>query len=295
MVESCSSVVERPRIRNRRRPSRMLSKSFDPVASGFYTASFSLSEPRAFHSATLLPNGSVLVFGGQIDESGRLEKAELIIPGEPTLVTQVDVDASIRRKHHASAQLDDGSVLFMGGFDNSGTLTNSVIRYFPETQNFVVQGGLKEPKALPGGICHLTLQLSSCLFGGQTADGAMFCRAFSLEAHPRRELNPATRAAPAGQRGCLAYIARYPSVASCESEPRPNRSFFWGSTGRRGKSLHGISGSDRRTSAGVVIDRIGSILSCCGVGCSSDLDAHPLKASRYELLPCGRNCEPKHE
>ena len=34
---------------------------FDPVASGFYTASFSLSEPRAFHSATLLPNGSVLV------------------------------------------------------------------------------------------------------------------------------------------------------------------------------------------------------------------------------------------
>ena len=98
---------------------------FDPVASGFYTASFSLSAPRAFHSATLLPNGNVLVFGGQTDDSGRLaEKAELIIPGEPTLVAQVDVDASIRRKHHASVRLEDGSVLFMGGFDNTGALTN---------------------------------------------------------------------------------------------------------------------------------------------------------------------------
>ena len=55
---------------------------YDP-ASGTWTATGSLTTARDFHTATLLPNGKVLVAGG-IDNSGSLSSAELYDPASGT-------------------------------------------------------------------------------------------------------------------------------------------------------------------------------------------------------------------
>ena len=77
---------------------------FDPVASGFFTQHLSVCQHHEhFIQQRFCPMAMFSSLAVKLMKVGRLaEKAELIIPGEPTLVAQVDVDASIRRKHHAS-------------------------------------------------------------------------------------------------------------------------------------------------------------------------------------------------
>src|SRR5439155_15776130 len=55
---------------------------YDP-ANGIWTATGSLGDRRWFHTATLLPNGNVLVAGGS-NSGGYLVSAELYDPGTPT-------------------------------------------------------------------------------------------------------------------------------------------------------------------------------------------------------------------
>ena len=55
---------------------------YDP-ASGTWTATGSLNTARYYHTATLLPNGKVLVAGGS-DGSGPLSSAELYDPASGT-------------------------------------------------------------------------------------------------------------------------------------------------------------------------------------------------------------------
>ena len=56
---------------------------YDP-ASGTWTATGSLNTARYCHTATLLPNGKVLVAGGYDGNSGYLTSAELYDPATGT-------------------------------------------------------------------------------------------------------------------------------------------------------------------------------------------------------------------
>jgi hypothetical protein len=89
------------------------------VVTGTFTATGSMTRPRDNHSATLLPDGTVLIAGG-----------ESFCTTLPCLVTQVSAevfdpsvgyfretaDMSAPRAGHAATSLNDGTVLVAGGY-----------------------------------------------------------------------------------------------------------------------------------------------------------------------------------
>ena len=89
---------------------------YDP-ASGTWTATGSLATARFYHTATLLPNGKVLVAGG-IDNNfiAALASAELYDPASGTWTATGSL-ANARYLHTATL-LPNGKVLVAGGFDS---------------------------------------------------------------------------------------------------------------------------------------------------------------------------------
>ena len=92
---------------------------YDP-ANGTWTATGSMIEARASHTATLLPTGKVLVAGGY---GGPLASAELFDPSTGTwTATGSMIEA---RYHHTATRLSDGRVLVAGGSRGSGDSSDS--------------------------------------------------------------------------------------------------------------------------------------------------------------------------
>lgn len=85
---------------------------YDP-ASGTWSATSSLVAHRTEHTATLLPNGKVVVVGGWGDLAGTLGSAEVYNPATGTW-TPTGSLASYRQQHTATLLLD-GKVLVVGG------------------------------------------------------------------------------------------------------------------------------------------------------------------------------------
>jgi hypothetical protein len=112
-----------------------------------YDPNTSLSAPcapmsftRAFHTATVLQDGTVLVTGG-IDDSGtRLTSMEVYNPTSNTWITKASVLPVAVTKHQATV-LADGTVLITGGNTGSGA-TDAFIVYNPGTDTIVTTGTL---------------------------------------------------------------------------------------------------------------------------------------------------------
>jgi N-acetylneuraminic acid mutarotase len=87
---------------------------YDP-ATGIWTLSGSLNEPHEWHTATLLPNGKVLVAGGFNDDSPwpQLDSAELYDPASGTWTLTGPL--TDRRSSHTATLLPNGKVLVAGG------------------------------------------------------------------------------------------------------------------------------------------------------------------------------------
>ena len=76
----------------------------------------SLHDARYWHTATLLPNGKVLVAGGY-DHSGTLASAELYDPASGTWTTTGSLTTA--RDSHTATLLPNGKVLVAGGQDST--------------------------------------------------------------------------------------------------------------------------------------------------------------------------------
>ena len=94
--------------------------------SGTWTKTGSLATARASHTATLLPNGKVLVAGGGVP---RLASAELYDPASGTWTATGSLATA--RYAHTATLLPNGKVLVAGGGDSNGSFSrarNSTIR-----------------------------------------------------------------------------------------------------------------------------------------------------------------------
>ncbi len=115
---------------------------YDP-ASGTWTATGSLIAARESHTATLLPNGKVLVAGGSAG-SGPLASAELYDPASGTWTATGSLTDA--REVHAATLLPNGRVLVTGGFGTAGIVALAEL-YDPASGTWTATGSLANARA----------------------------------------------------------------------------------------------------------------------------------------------------
>ena len=86
---------------------------YDPQLNSWASAA-SLNLGRHLHTATLLPNGKLLVAGGE-DSGGSLSGAELYDPAANTWSPSASLNA--KHRSHTATLLQSGMVLVTGGYD----------------------------------------------------------------------------------------------------------------------------------------------------------------------------------
>jgi hypothetical protein len=106
-----------------------------------------MTTPRAFHTITKLPNGKVLLTGGDADGSGTpIASAEIYDPATGTFSPTGNMKAA--RDSHTATLLPNGKVLIAGGTaDNLGTPIISAELFDPATGIFTFTGNMTVDRA----------------------------------------------------------------------------------------------------------------------------------------------------
>jgi hypothetical protein len=108
---------------------------YDP-ATGTFSFTGSMSVARYGHTATRLPDGKVLIVGGDPNAATR-STAEIYDPASGTFST-VASQLAVTRINHAAAALGDGRVLVFGGESGNYLVRGTVEAYDPATQTFTL-------------------------------------------------------------------------------------------------------------------------------------------------------------
>lgn len=113
---------------------------YDP-ATGTFTATGSMATPRENHTAILLPDGTVLIAGGD-NSTGALDSAELYNPATGAFTSVGSMTTA--RDQHTATLLTTGQVLIAGG--NMSFPLASAELYDPATQTFTVTGSMLDAR-----------------------------------------------------------------------------------------------------------------------------------------------------
>lgn len=119
-----------------------LGPGYEPV--GTITRIGDMTDGRALHTATLLPDGTVLITGG-LGSASAFRSAELFDPS--TGRTRSTGSLAIGRMSHTATLLPDGKVLIVGGYGSGLAGSGSAELYDPATGSFVAAGRLNEPRS----------------------------------------------------------------------------------------------------------------------------------------------------
>ena len=138
-------------------------------ASGTWTVTGSLNTARQSHTATLLPNGKVLVVGGSDPNVGNnpttMASAELYDPASGTWTATGSLNSG--RFSHTATLLPNGKVLIAGGTTPSAYVASAEL-YDPASGIWTVTGNLAVPRIshtatlLPNGKVLVAAGFNSC-------------------------------------------------------------------------------------------------------------------------------------
>lgn len=125
--------------------SSVLNDSFDPkvnASQGSLTPVGNLAVNRYLHTATLLPNGKVLIAGGymMVSPYGAVATVEIYDPATGSCTTALTSMPS-SRAYHTATLLRDGRVLLVGGNDASYNDLASALLYNPADGTFTPTTG----------------------------------------------------------------------------------------------------------------------------------------------------------
>ncbi len=105
---------------------------FAPFVSEAWLALRAPSQPRAFHTASVLPQGGVLLVGGTSGVNTATSSVELfevapILTGSDAVSTRAPL--AVARARHGAATTSFGTVFVVGGVGATGTVLGSIERY----------------------------------------------------------------------------------------------------------------------------------------------------------------------
>ena len=113
--------------------------SISPARAASFSTNGLLNTARFDHTATLLPNGKVLVAGGAPDGVASFSSAELYDPAAGTWA--VTGSLNVPREIHTATLLPSGKVLVAGGFNGSSYVSIAEL-YDPAAGTWAITGSL---------------------------------------------------------------------------------------------------------------------------------------------------------
>ena len=141
---------------------------FDPVTQTTVRLTARLLEPRAWHTATILPTGSILIAGGIGADGRSIATAERFDLATESF-TPVAMPGASARAGHTATLLTDGRVLVAGGVDERNALATGSEIWNIESGMVADVPGL-QPRA--GHTATLLADGQVLLTGGTEADSA---------------------------------------------------------------------------------------------------------------------------
>ena len=127
---------------------------------GTFAPTGNMIASRAQHSATLLPDGRVLIAGGGSGNASILTSAELYDPATGTFRATGPMTAA--RRMHTATLLPDDKVLIVGGYGAGGVLASAEL-FDPRTGTFTPTGSLTTAR---GGHTAILLATGKVLIVG---------------------------------------------------------------------------------------------------------------------------------